>query len=65
MTAKRYAIRCTPGGQLKEDSTGETIYFSTYVEAETEAQRLTRAAYSNPRIATVEMDFTPVEAPGA
>ena len=62
MTAKRYAIRCTPGGLLKDDSTGKTIYFESYVEAETEAQRLTQAAYSNPRIAGIEMDFTPVEA---
>jgi hypothetical protein len=61
MTVKRYAIRCTPGGLLKEDDTGETIYFETYDEAETEAQRLTQAAYSNPHIAHYEMDFTPVE----
>jgi hypothetical protein len=61
MTVKRYAIRCTPGGLLKDDSTGNTIYFDTYVEAETEAQRLTQAAYSNARIATIEMDFTPIE----
>jgi hypothetical protein len=62
MTAKRYAIRCTPGGVLTDEGTGATIYFDTYVEAEAEAQRLTRAAYSNSRIAGVEMDFTPIEA---
>jgi hypothetical protein len=62
MSVKRYAIRCTPGGLLRDDSTGKTIYFETYVEAETEAQRLTQAAYSNPRLTRIEMDFTPVEA---
>jgi hypothetical protein len=58
MTVK-YAIRCTPGGLLKDESTSKTIYFETYIEAETEAQRLTQEAYSNPRVAG--FDFTPVE----
>jgi hypothetical protein len=59
----RYAIRCTPGGLLRDDSTGNIIYFDSYDEAETEAQRLTRAAYGNPRMASMQADFTPVEAP--
>ena len=57
----RYAIRCTPGGLLKDDATGNVIDFATYAEAETEAVRLTRQAHSNPRFAGV--DFAPVEVP--
>jgi hypothetical protein len=60
----RYAIRCTPGGGLlKDDSTLSVIYFDSYAEAEAEAQRLTYAAYGNPRIAFLQADFTPVEMP--
>ena len=57
----RYAIRCTPGGLLRDDRTGNVIYFKTYAEAEAEALRLTEAAYGNPRIAGLQADFTPVE----
>jgi hypothetical protein len=56
----RYAIRCTPGGLLRDDSTGAIIYFDGYAEAEAEALRLTQAAYGNPRIARLQADFTPV-----
>ena len=56
----RYAIRCTPGGLLRDDSTGAIIYFDGYAEAEAEALRLTQAAYANPRIARLQADFTPV-----
>lgn len=57
----RYTIRCTPGGYLRDDRTGNVIYFNSYAEAEVEAQRLTQAAYSNPRMAGLMADFTPVE----
>jgi hypothetical protein len=57
----RYAIRCTPGGLLKDDASGNVIDFATYAEAQTEALRLTREAHSNPRFAGV--DFAPVEVP--
>ena len=58
-----YAIRCTPGGLLCEDSTGIVLTFNSYAEAETEALRLTKAAYDNPSVAG--FDFTPVEMPAA
>jgi hypothetical protein len=51
----QYAIRCTPGGLLKDEATDKAISFATYVEAETEALRLTREAYNNPRMAGYEM----------
>jgi hypothetical protein len=54
-----YAIRCTPGGLLTDDSTGSLVTFDSYAEAEAEALRLTHVAYSNPRVAG--FDFTPVE----
>jgi hypothetical protein len=54
----RYAIRCTPGGLLREDHSDQVITFASYAEAEAEALRLTREAYSNPRVAG--FDFTPV-----
>jgi len=57
----RYAIRCTPGGLLKDDASGNVIDFATYTEAETESLRLTREAHSNPRFAGV--NFAPVEVP--
>ena len=60
---ERYAIRCTPGGLLRDENTGSIIYFNSYEEAELEALRLTQAAYNNPRIEGMMMDFTPVEAP--
>jgi hypothetical protein len=59
----RYAIRCTPGGLLRDDRTGGIIYFNSYAEAEAESLRLTQAAYRNPRMAGLMADFTPVEAP--
>jgi hypothetical protein len=56
----RYAIRYTPGdGLLQDESTGGVIYYNTYAEAEEEAQRLTRQAYNNPRIAHLQADLTP------
>jgi hypothetical protein len=61
MAEMRYAIRCTPGGLLKDEGSGKVIYFDSYAEAEVEALRLTREAYSNPRVAG--FDFTPVPAP--
>jgi len=61
---ERYTIRCTPGGLLKDENSGEVIYFNSYAEAEAEALRLTQAAYSNPRIAHIEMDFTPIQVHG-
>jgi len=57
----RYAIRCTPGGLLKDDASGNVMDFATYAEAETEALRRTREAHSSPRFAGV--DFAPVEVP--
>jgi len=62
MKVMRYAIRCTPGGLLRDESTLNIICFTNYAEAETEALRLTRAAYSNPRLSEMVPDFTPVEA---
>jgi hypothetical protein len=59
----RYAIRCTPGGLLRDNITGNIIYFNSYAEAEAEALRLTQAAYSNPRVEGLKTDFTPVAAP--
>jgi hypothetical protein len=56
-----YAIRCTPGGLLKDDATGRAIPFASYAEAEAEALRLTQEAYSNRRVAG--FDFTPVPMP--
>jgi hypothetical protein len=56
-----YAIRCTPGGLLRDDITFEVIGFASYDEAEAEALRLTRVAYENPRVAG--FDFTPIEMP--
>jgi hypothetical protein len=61
----RYAIRCTPGGLLRDDSTGDIICFDSYAEVEAEALRLTQAAYGNPRMAGLQTDFTPVLHPGA
>ena len=60
MKVMRYAIRCTPGGLLRDESTHDILYFDSYAEAESEAQRLSQVAYSNPRLTGV--DFTPVEA---
>jgi hypothetical protein len=54
----KYAIRCTPGGLLRDDTSGKVICFGSYAEAEAEALRLTREAYSNPRVAG--FDFTPI-----
>jgi hypothetical protein len=56
----RYAIQCTPGGLLKDSQSGNVLYFDSYAAAEEEAQRLTREAYTNPRVAG--FDFTPVAA---
>jgi hypothetical protein len=56
-----YAIRCTPGGLLRDEGSGEVIRFASYAEAEAEALRLTREAYSNQRVAG--FDFTPVPMP--
>jgi hypothetical protein len=56
-----YAIRCTPGGLLRDDTSGKVICFASYAEAEAEALRLTREAYSNPRVAG--FDFTPIPMP--
>jgi hypothetical protein len=61
METERYAIRCTPGGLLKDEGSGKVIYFDSYAEAEAEALRLTREAYSNPPVAG--FDFTPVLVP--
>jgi hypothetical protein len=58
-----YAIRCTPGGMLRDSSTGKIIHFNSYAEAEAEALRLTQAAHDNPRIGGLDTDFTPVEEP--
>jgi hypothetical protein len=58
----QYAIRCTPGGLLRDDRTDNIITFKTYGEAETEAQRLTQAAYS---IVAMQTDFMPVGVPEA
>jgi hypothetical protein len=57
----RYAIRCTPGGLLRNEGTGNVIHFDSYAEAEAEALRLTQEAYSNPSVAG--FDFTPVPVP--
>jgi hypothetical protein len=57
----RCAIRCTPGGLLRDSDTGEIICFSTYVAAEAEALRLTMAAHDKPRLESLEQDFRPVE----
>ena len=57
----RYAIRCTPGGMLRDDDSGILITFDDYQAAEAEAQQLTRQAYTNPRISDMQIDFTPVE----
>jgi hypothetical protein len=57
----KYAIRCTPGGLLRDDATFEVISFASYNAAEAEALRLTQAAYTNPRVAG--FDFTPIEMP--
>jgi len=62
MKVMRYAIRCTPGGLLRDEGTLNVLYFNSYAEAESEAQRLTQAAYTNPRLGGTMMDFTPVEA---
>jgi hypothetical protein len=51
MAATQYAIRCTPGGLLRDDRNGRVITFASYAEAEAEALRLTKKSYSNPRIA--------------
>jgi hypothetical protein len=60
MTATTYAIRCTPGGGLlRDDHSGNIIYFDDYADAEVEALRLTEAGYSNPRVAG--FDYVPVE----
>ncbi len=40
----RYAIRCTPGGYVRDDRSGELITFASYADAEVEALRLTREA---------------------
>jgi hypothetical protein len=56
-----YAIRCTPGGLLRNDSTGKVISFASLAEAEAEALRLTREAHGNQRLAG--FDFTPVPMP--
>ena len=53
-----YGIRCTPGGLLREETSDEVIRFASLAEAETEALRLTKEAYRNPRVAG--FDFTPV-----
>jgi hypothetical protein len=53
----RYAIRCTPGGLLKDEDM-QVIYFDTYAEAEAETLRLTKEAHNNPSVAG--LDFTPV-----
>ena len=45
---------------LRDEDTGAIIYFDSYEEAKSEAERLTQAAYGNPRL--VGMDFTPVKA---
>ena len=62
MKVTRYAIRCTPGDLLRDESTLNILYFNSYVEAESEAQRLTQAAYRNPRLTGVMLDLTPVKA---
>jgi hypothetical protein len=59
----QYAIRCTPGGLLRDDTGEKVICFASYADAEAEALRLTREAYSNPRVAGMEMDFTPIPMP--
>jgi hypothetical protein len=58
MSETRYAIRCTPGGLLRDDDSGALITFNSYQAAEAEALRLTRQAYTNRRVAG--FDFTPV-----
>jgi hypothetical protein len=57
----KYAIRCTPGGLLRDDTSCKMICFGSYAEAEAEALRLTREAYSNPRVAG--FDFAPIPMP--
>jgi hypothetical protein len=57
----KYAIRCTPGGLLRDDDSGQVIKFASYADAEREALRLTQEAYNNPRVAG--FDFTPVHWP--
>ena len=51
----RYAIHCTPGGLLRDGSSGKVICFNSYAEAEAEALRLTRQGYSNPRVAGIRL----------
>ena len=58
-TPMTYGIRRTPGGLLRDDTRGEVIRFASFAEAEAEALRLTREAYSNPPVAGFA--FTPVE----
>jgi hypothetical protein len=57
-----YAIKCEPGGYLRDDASGRVIYFATRAEAATEAVRLTQDADNNPRVAGTE--FTVVPMPG-
>jgi hypothetical protein len=52
----RYMIRCTPGGLLKDEESGNPVTFANYAEAQEEAQRMKQ----DPRFK--RMDFTPVEA---
>ena len=60
---KRWAIRCTPPGDLLRKYGGlSVIYFNTYAEAEAEAQRITQAAHNNLRLAGAMIAYTPVEA---
>jgi hypothetical protein len=63
MKIMRYAICCEPGGLLRDEATLNILYFNSYAEAESEARRLTQAAYSNARLGGMMMDFTPVETP--
>jgi len=59
----RYAIRCTPGGLVRDELTDTVLYFNDRAEAETEALRLTQEAYNNPRVAGFDFTAEPVFGP--
>jgi len=56
----RYAIRCTPGGLIKDDRSGRVITFASYADAEAEAFRLSQEAYGTSARGS---DFIPVPLP--
>jgi len=55
-----YVIRCTPGGLLRDDTSGKIIRFATRAEAAAEAVRLTQEADSDSRVAGVDFTAVPI-----